>query len=159
MNESMVILSLIALSIHNFEESLSMDKYSKNIRKSYKPITAGEFRFAVLIITAIFYVAVFLYLLFPLNFLIKYFYFGFLGAMILNLFSHILPTIVLKKYSPGLITSIFLVVPTNLYLIIQGFKSGILGAFGLILACLFMSLLLLALIPLLFKLSKFSSAE
>lgn len=159
MNESMVILSLIALSIHNFEESLSMDKYFKNIRKYDKPITAGEFRFAVLVITAIFYIAVFLYLLSPPTFLIKYFYFGFLGAMVLNLFSHIIPTIILKKYSPGLVTSIFLIVPTNSYLIIEGLQNDIIGGFPFLCACAVMSILLVLLIPVLFKVSKFCLAK
>lgn len=51
--------------------------------------------------------------------IVNYVYLGFIGMMGINsILPHLLSTIVLKKYAPGLITALFLNLPFSLILII-----------------------------------------
>jgi predicted neutral ceramidase superfamily lipid hydrolase len=120
------ILFILGFSIHNIEEALWLPEWSKYARKYHQEIAVNEFRFAVIVITAMGYLVTFQYLIFSKTSVVsKYLYLGFVSMMVLNtIFPHLVATIALRKYAPGLITGILLNFPIGIYLIIDKIHSG-----------------------------------
>ncbi|AJS59334.1 HXXEE domain-containing protein [Paenibacillus sp. IHBB 10380] len=150
--ESLVILFLFAITLHNLEEALWLPAWSNYASKFHKPVGKGEFHFAVMFITSLAYLSTFFYLFFPNSIMAKYILIGFLGSMIINaIFPHLLATIILKRYSPGLLTGILLNIPINSLILYQFFQSNELTFRELFLSILIVGGVLLSLIPVLFK--------
>ena len=85
---------------------------------------------------------------------VNYIYLGFVGMMGINsVFPHLVSTIVLKKYAPGLITALFLNLPFSLILIIGHIKNGI-NIFYLLVAIIIVSGLVLFSLKYLFRLGR-----
>ncbi len=119
------ILFIIGFSLHNIEEALWLPKWSKSAGKYHKEISVNQFRFAVIVITIIGYLFTFQYFLFSEKYMLsKLLYLSFVAMMVLNvIFPHLLATIVMKKYAPGLITGVLLNMPIGLYLIIENIND------------------------------------
>jgi len=84
--------------------------------------------------------------------IVNYTYLGFIGMMGINsIFPHLVSTIVLKKYAPGLITGLFLNLPFSLILIIGYIKNGS-NVFFLLVAIIIVSSLVLFSLKYLFRL-------
>lgn len=116
---SIYILFCLAILLHNIEEALWLPKWSESASQFHKIKGKTEFHFAVLMVTILAFLITALFILFPELEILKYIYFGFLGAMIINVFApHLIATIVLKRYAPGLATGILLNLPIN-YIIIS----------------------------------------
>jgi hypothetical protein len=148
----LILIFPIALTLHNLEESLWLPKWSLNAKKYHKPVNKNEFHFALLLITVLAYLISFLLLFFENSLIIKYLYFGFLGAMIINVvFPHLIATIALRKYCPGLITGIMINFPIFTLLIYRAITYDIITFQQQILATVVMTLILILIIPLLFK--------
>ena len=82
----------------------------------------------------------------------KYAFIGFLGAMVFNtFFPHLLSTIVMKAYAPGLITGLLLNVPINLFILYQLHKQHIINLKNIFISTVVVGGILLMLIPVLFK--------
>jgi len=80
--------------------------------------------------------------------------------MIVNaIFPHLLASIVLKKYAPGVITGILLNIPINSLVLFQFFQSNELTFKTLFLSTLVVGAVLLSLIPVLFKIGKFFTKQ
>jgi len=158
--EELVILFLFSITLHNLEEALWLPTWSHHASKFHKPVEKNEFYFAVIIITSLAYLSTFFYLLFPNSSLAKYILIGFLGSMIVNaIFPHLLASIVLKKYAPGVITGILLNIPINSLVLFQFFQSNELTFKTLFLSTLVVGAVLLSLIPVLFKIGKFFTKQ
>lgn len=150
--DSLWIFFLVAITLHNIEEAVWLPKWSQNASKFHKKVDSSEFIFAVIVITMLAYLAAFLFVAYPHSWILKDIYFGFLGAMILNsLFPHLIGTVVLKKYAPGLVTGIFLMLPIDLLLIIRGFNYNLVTINEVVISTLLVGGFLLALVPILFK--------
>jgi len=138
------LLFLLGFSLHNIEEALWLPKWSKHARKYHKEVSPSEFRFAVIIVTAIGYLLTFQYFVFGSAYAAaKYIYLGFILIMIVNVFfPHLIATIILKKYAPGLITGLLLNAPLGIYILLK--KISNLNEFvfviiaGIILAAFFL---------------------
>lgn len=155
-NELSWIFFPIAITLHNIEEAIWLPKWSTQGHRFQKPIEANEFYFAVIIVTIIAYLASFFAILFPDSWFWTHFFHGFLGAMILNTFMpHLASTIVLRKYSPGLISGLFLLLPINSVILYQSVTFGIIQIVDLFLSIIIVSAFLLTLLPFLFRISKF----
>ena len=155
MNSSPYLLFLFAISLHNMEEALWLPQWSQHAGKFHKKVDAKEFHVAVMLVTLLAFIATSAWLLFPEVLIFKYFYFGFLGAMVCNTFlPHLAATIVLKKYSPGLLSGLLLLVPVNLTLIVSNITSGVISWQGQLIATAVTGPLLLALLPLFFKIGR-----
>lgn len=115
------LLFLLGFSLHNIEEALWLPQWSKHARKYHKEVSANEFRFAVIIVTAIGYLLTFQYFIFAPSFtLSKYIYLGFILLMVGNvIFPHLIATLVLKKYAPGTITGVLLNAPLGIYILLK----------------------------------------
>jgi hypothetical protein len=141
----------LAISLHNLEEALWLPQWSRHAKRFHKPVEANEFYFAVLIVTMLAYVSTFLALAFPTAWLWKNIFFGFLGAMILNAFvPHLAATIFLRRYAPGLLTGIFLLVPIDSIILYQSVLTGDINVLDLLVSVVIVSIALLSLIPLFF---------
>ena len=117
---SFALLFMFTITLHNIEEALWLPQWSHHAKKYHKPLERKEFHFALIVITALAYVISGLFLFFPKVFFIKCLFVGYVGAMILNVFfPHIIATILLKRYAPGLITGVLVNLPLNSLIIIN----------------------------------------
>lgn len=128
LDNGVILLFIIAIFMHNIEEAVWLPRWFKTAEKYRRDISRNEFVFAVIMVTILAYLATFAYIVFPKNLIVVYFYYGFCGAMILNLFMHLIPTVMLRRYAPGLITSLFVVCPTNVYVIITAIRLSMVSA-------------------------------
>lgn len=149
---SIYLLFLFSVTLHNIEEALWIPRWSRYTQKFGKQVSGDEFHFAVLVITILAYLATGLFIFFPQNLILKYFFFGFVGAMIFNvIFPHLILTIILKKYSPGLITGVLLIMPFNSLIIASSLNNSIINLNEVIISTIVVGILLLILIPILEK--------
>nr|WP_283163378.1 HXXEE domain-containing protein [Sporolactobacillus mangiferae] len=151
----MFLLFLFIISIHNTEEGIWLMRMTRHSKvRLYQAVKQDQFLFAVIAVTAAAYFVTSMFILFPENVCFKYAYFGFLAAMMLNvLFSYLLGAIIERKYSPGLMTGILLIIPVHTIIIMRAFQSHLILFNGLIIGTFAMSTAMLFLIPLMFKLA------
>lgn len=160
MDYSIVLFFCFAITLHNIEEALWLPKWSQQKSKFHMPVTPNEFHFAVIVITMLAYLSAFGYYYLPQSNFLKWIFIGFLGSMIFNaIFPHLAATIVMKKYAPGLITGLLLNIPINSFIIYQLFSHHLILWKELILSTIVVGILLIAMIPFLFKVgAKITSA-
>ena len=145
----------IAITLHNLEEAIWLPAWTKHAKQFHKPIEANVFYFAVIFVTILAYLSTFLAVAFPSSWLWKYIFHGFLGAMILNtIFPHLVSTIILRRYSPGLITGLFLLLPINSIILYQSVLLGHIKLTDIMISILIVSLALLSFLPLFFKIGE-----
>ena len=148
MDSELVIFFCFAITLHNLAEALWLPQWSKHASKFHRPVSSNEFNFAVVFITILAYLSTFLFFYFPEVSLTKWMFTGFLGSMIVNaIFPHLVATILMKKYAPGLMTGVLLNVPINSLIIYQMFIQNLISWKGLILSTIVVGCVLLALIP------------
>ena len=149
------LLFLFGFSLHNIEEAIWLPKWSKYARKFHREVNDNEFRFAVVIITAIGYLLTFQYLIFSTDYQIsKFIYLVFISMMIINvIFPHLAASIILRRYAPGTATGLLLNAPIGLYIILNGVNNSR-ELFLLIFSTVFMVIFFLLLINILFKIGK-----
>lgn len=111
--------------------------------------------FALICITLLAYLFSFLYMLYANNGIIRYVYFGFVGAMILNaIFPHLIATIVLRQYAPGVITGILLNVPCYSLLISFAVKSNVISLTEVLVSTVIVGGIMLAILPILLRIGR-----
>jgi hypothetical protein len=142
--------------LHNLEEAVWLPNWSKHAERFHKPVEANVFYFAVIFVTILAYLSTFLAIAFPSSWLWKYIFHGFLGAMILNtIVPHLASTIILRRYSPGVITGLFLLIPVNSIILYQSVTLGQIKLPDLMFSILAVSIVLLSLLPLFFKIGEY----
>jgi hypothetical protein len=152
LNNYLLLFFPLAITLHNIEEALWLPQWSQHAAKYHKPVEKNEFHFALIIITALAYLITFFRMIFPDDVFIGWVFYGFLGVMIINtLFPHLVATIALKKYAPGLLTGLFLIVPINSLLIHRAIAIGFTTMTQVIIASFVVGILLILIIPLLFR--------
>jgi hypothetical protein len=143
----------ISIALHNTEEAVWLPAWSQSrAGRWHRPVTPRSFRFAVAVLTLVaFAVAAWAHARGP----------GSLGHQILAAYAlgqganvflpHVVATVATRTYAPGLLTGLFLVLPSTSAFLIQSFTSQqlSLGRF-LLVAAVFIPVMLLS-IPLLFK--------
>ncbi|MFC4403922.1 HXXEE domain-containing protein [Gracilibacillus xinjiangensis] len=149
--EFLTLLFLFSITLHNLEEALWLPKWSEHAGRFQKRVEPNEFRFAIIVITLFAYLTVFFYYVFN-NTITTIILVGFLGAMVFNaIFPHLLATIVLKQYAPGVLTGVLLNIPINSYIIYRFIEENLITLFGAICATILIGIILLSFIPVLFK--------
>lgn len=145
------IFFCLGITLHNFEETLWLPQWSQMGLSFQRPVTPNEFHFAVLIITVLAYFVSFLFLSFPKSRIIKWTFIGLSGSMIFNaIFPHLIATILMKTYAPGLMTALALNVPINFIILYKFHKQNIIRVNEIIISTVFVGISLLAIIPVLF---------
>ncbi len=118
------LLFLMGFTLHNIEEGIWLPAWSKYAGKYHKEVSGNEFRFAVIIVTALGYLITFQYFIFPHCVFSKYLYLAFVLMMTINvMFPHLAATLVMKRYAPGLITGLLLNAPVGTYILLQNISS------------------------------------
>lgn len=142
----------LAITLHNLEEALWLPHWSQLDSAFQMPISPNEFHFAVLIITALAYLISFLYLSFPKTIIMKWAFIGFLGSMIINaIFPHLISTILMETYAPGLMTALLLNIPINLVILYRLYKTNSVTIKEILISTVVVGILLLTIIPFLFS--------
>lgn len=145
----------IAVAIHNVEEAFFLPRWSESAGRFHTPVGKFEFRFAVVFLTLLSVIITTLFYMTSKQSFSCYLFFAFNLAMLLNVFfPHFAATIILKEYSPGLLTGLILLLPTTVYLLFYGYDHGfyLFPRFWFI-AIPFVALVI-ASIPVLFKIGK-----
>ena len=151
------VLFIFAFVIHNIEEAIWLPSWSKHAKKFHKAVGFNEFVFAVLIITILGVLLTFLNSIYD-NKIMNSLYLGYVGMMVLNaIFPHLVATIVLRRYAPGLITAITLNVPIGSYILYESMKE--LEFINIIISTVLISVIIVVSLPVLFKLSKCINKE
>ncbi|MED3575063.1 HXXEE domain-containing protein [Cytobacillus praedii] len=152
----LVIFFCFAITLHNIEEAIWLPKWSQQQSSRFqKPVTSSEFHFAVIFITILAYLSAFSFLYMPKSDFAKWIFIGFLGSMIFNaIFPHLIATVLMKKYAPGLLTGILLNLPINSLVIYQMFLKNLITCKELVISTFVVGIILLILIPFLFKVGR-----
>ncbi|MDC7234313.1 MAG: HXXEE domain-containing protein [Spirochaetales bacterium] len=151
----LAILFLFGFSLHNMEEALWLPAWSEKAEKYQTAVNETEFRFALIIVTAVGYLLTFQYILFSeTNSLSGFLYYSFILMMILNvIFPHLAATIALRTYAPGLLTGLLLIMPFGLAILIKNIHSpkeaGI-----LIVSTIILSVIMILFIKVLFRIGR-----
>lgn len=149
------IIFLLGFTLHNIEEAVWLPKWSKYAKKFHEPVESNEFGFAVIIITMLGYLLTTLDILMghSTNF-VNYIYLGFIGMMGINaILPHLISTVLIKKYSPGLITAMFLNLPLSFIIIFLSIRRGA-HIIYLLVSILIVSILVVISLKYLFKLGR-----
>ena len=145
------LLFLLSFTLHNIEEALWMPKWKQDKVRFLRPAPKNEFYFALIVLTSLSYLAVCLLALYPEQRFFTYIFTGFLGAMIFNaIFPHIAATIALRKYAPGAITAVLLMLPINGLILFYMASSGIVNVYEILLSTLGVGIPMMVSLPLLF---------
>jgi len=114
----------MGFTLHNIEEGIWLPDWSRHAGKYHKEVSVNEFRFAVIVVTALGYLFTFQYFIFPHSVFSKHLYLAFVLIMTLNVFfPHLAATLVLKRYAPGLITGILLNAPIGAYILFNNISG------------------------------------
>jgi len=145
----------IGITLHNLEEALWLPQWSVHAKRFHRQVEPKEFIFAVMIVTLLAYLSTFVAMAAPSIRLGRVVFFGFLGAMILNaLVPHLAATIVLRRYAPGLLTGVALLVPVDSTILFQAMAAGKLSLGELVLSTAAVAAALLVLLPVFFRLGR-----
>ncbi|WP_109853423.1 HXXEE domain-containing protein [Aquimarina sp. AU58] len=126
---TLITLLPFAFALHNFEEVLGMEKWTKSIPSFiHKPVTTRQFGIAVTLFTILGFIVTFSKELYLTE---KYYYSiitGFAGMLFLNVFfPHLLAMIYLRKYAPGIITGLLINLPLTMAILLLVKDSKILS--------------------------------
>jgi hypothetical protein len=108
----------LAITLHNIEEATWLPAWSEHAGFWHPPVTALEFRIVVTIATLLIYAVTFFAYKAKRESAAVYTLAGFLSLMLINVFlPHLLATLYLGKYAPGVVTGVLLNLPVTLYLL------------------------------------------
>ncbi len=146
------LLFLLGFTLHNLEEAIWLPAWSKHASRFHPEVKRNEFHFAVLTVTILGYLITFLHLVDNgRNIILHTIYYGFILMMCFNVvFPHLIATIAIKRYSPGLLTGMCLNLPVGIFLIQDGLSNGI-NPLHPIISGMIIIVLIVPLIKMLFK--------
>jgi hypothetical protein len=155
MDNAVVLLFPLVILLHNIEEAIWLPAWSAYAGKYHKKVEAHQFYFAVMLVTLLAFLATALVVLFPETPFFKWVYYGFLAAMSINVLApHLVATIALRRYAPGLLTGLFLMWPINGLIMFSAIRDDLLSPLELGLSAVGVGACLLVLLPLFFKAGK-----
>jgi hypothetical protein len=148
-------LFAISITVHNIEEAIWLPKWSASAGRWHHPVEPRVFRFAVLILTILAYIAAILASIGEKQSIGAYLITGYALAMLLNvLFPHIIATFALKKYAPGLITALLLNLPSASALLYFAVIEGYIDLNKFFYSGPLVTITILGLIPIIFAFGK-----
>ena len=114
----------VTITIHNMEEAIWLPDWSPSAAGWLPRVGAFEFRFAVTVLTLIFYGIIYYFSVKDTK-LSAYLMYGLIAGMLFNVFiPHTIATISWGVNAPGAVTGILLNLPVTLYLLHRGMKEG-----------------------------------
>jgi hypothetical protein len=120
-----VWLAAVAETIHNLEEAVWLPDWSQTAGIWHPEVSAFEFRFADTVVTLLFWITIWYFTRSsgrPARYLLG-------GALVMIIFNvimpHLIATIALGRYTPGLLSGFLLNIPIDLYLLRRGLREEI----------------------------------
>lgn len=148
-------LFALAITVHNVEEGWLLPAWSRSAGRWHQPVGRGEFRFAVVILTVLAYLAVGLSVSGGKANVGTYLLAGYALAMLLNAgFPHVLATIAMRRYTPGTATALVLNLPVTVLLLSMALQGGYIQLTSFLWVGPLVTASLLVAIPLLFVLGR-----
>jgi hypothetical protein len=145
----------ITETLHNIEEAIWLPSWSQTAGTWHPSVTAFEFRFAVTAITILFFIIIYYFSKYDTK-LAKYLMGGALVMILINVFMpHLLATIFLSHYAPGIISGILFNVPATLYLLRRGMREGYFSTRILVLGAIGFTVVVAPLLPSLFSIGRY----
>ena len=149
-------LFALALTIHNLEEAVWLPKWSQQAGRWHPKVSKFQFRFALIVLTLLAYgIALGSYWGekgSPGDYLLT----GYAFVMLINaFFPHLVATIVLRRYAPGLITALGLNVPVMSLLLLRALEKQYVSLNASIISAVAFTLAIVAIIPFLFRIGRY----
>jgi hypothetical protein len=115
----------IAITLHNLEEAIWLPAWSNHAGRWHRPVSPSAFRFAAAVFTASAIMVTIWSALAGPESIGSYLLAGYALAMLLNVFApHLLVTVALRRYMPGLGTALALNLPVTIMLLRRAFAEG-----------------------------------
>ncbi len=153
---NLFLLFPLILTLHNIEESLWFVRWANSFKKNSRAMNKDGSIFATILTTSLAYLITLCFVFLPEVSVFKYLYFGFIGVMMFNvIFPHLALTIQFKKYCPGLITGMLLLMPIGSLIIIYSINKEIISYLGLVIATVIVGLISLIILPVLFRMGEY----
>ena len=119
---ALVVLFVLAVALHNLEEGLWLPHFAARL---WRAPSAANFRFGVIVLTVLIALVAAWCVAGGRNSLPAYLLAGTVLAMLANIIvPHLLGTLILRRYVPGLATSIALIAPTGALLLDRLVSAG-----------------------------------
>ncbi len=148
-------LFAISVTVHNIEEAIWLPRWSVAAGRWHHPVEPAVFRFAVLALTLFACIVPILATIGGKLSIGAYLVSGFALAMLLNVFfPHLIATVALRKYAPGLATAVVLNLPVTLGVLVAAVKEGYIDLQSFYLAGPAITLGIAGSIPVLFFIGK-----
>jgi len=145
----------VAIIVHNLEEAIWLPGWSQDVGKWHPPVGRYEFWFAVAVLTALVYVLMALSIRNGKQSLATYLFVGYAFAMLLNvIMPHLLSSLFLHRYSPGLATALIINLPITALTWRLAMRDGFVSEKRCLLVSPGVSVVLLASVPGLFFLGR-----
>jgi hypothetical protein len=115
----------VAITLHNLEEAIWLPAWSKHAGRWHREVRPPVFRFAVSVLTVLAYAVTSWSVSEGPETVATYLLCGYALAMLLNvLFPHVIASIALRRYMPGLGSALLLNLPVTFLLLKQAFAQG-----------------------------------
>jgi hypothetical protein len=145
-------LFALALTIHNLEEAVWLPKWSHQAGRWHPKVSPLQFRFAVVVLTLLAYGITLWSYWGEKGSLGDYLLTGYALVMLLNAFiPHLVATIVLRRYAPGLITALCLNAPVTFLLLSRALEEGYVSWEPFLISSAVFIIAILGIIPVLFR--------
>jgi hypothetical protein len=149
-------LFALALTLHNLEEVILLPKWSQHAGRWHPKASNFQFRFAVLVLTLLAYGIVLWSYWGGKGSLGDYLLSGYAFAMLLNaFFPHLIATVVLRRYAPGLITALGLNVPVMFMLLFRALEEQYVSLSAFMISGVVFTAVIVAIIPVLFRIGRY----
>jgi len=141
-------------TLHNLEEAIWLPDWSKAAGPWHSAVGAFEFRFAIVVVTLVFYAIIYQFSARSTTWS-RYFMGGTLVVILFNvLVPHLLATLIMTRYAPGVVTGVLLNVPVSVYLLRRGIHERIFVVRDLAFGTVVIAAVLLPLLPISFALGR-----
>lgn len=150
-----VVLALaVTETLHNLEEAIWLPDWSKVAGPWHSAVGAFEFRFAIVVVTLALYTIIYWFLTRSTTWS-RYLMGGTLVLILFNvLVPHLLATLIMTRYAPGIVTGVLLNVPVTVYLLRRGIREHIFSIRDLAIGTAVVASALLPLLPISFALGR-----
>jgi membrane protein YdbS with pleckstrin-like domain len=149
-------LFAIAVTIHNLEEAVWLPKWSQQAGKLHPKASKFQFRFAVIVLTLSAYGIAHWSYWGEKGSLGDYLLTGYAFVTLLNaFFPHLVATILLRRYAPGLIAALCLNVPIMSLLLYHALQEQCVSPSGFVISTCAFTFAIIGIIPLLFRIGRY----
>lgn len=153
--QNLLWLFPIVVTLHNVEEAIWLPGWSKRAVLWHRSVTPGSFRFAVAVLTVLAFAITWLSAESGKQTVWTYLVFGCMVVTLANvLIPHIVLTVALRSYVPGLATAVVLNLPVLSLLVVLALREGYVSSWKAAAYSVGVAGLVMAVIPALFKMGK-----